>query len=151
MLRQQLSDALKTSLKEKKERAVSTIRLILASLKDRDIAARSSGNLDGITDDEILKLLQYMVKQRNESITLYEKGGRLELAEQEREEIEVIKSFLPAQMSDAEIEAAVDVLIAESGAESIKDMGRIMSGLRESYAGKMDFAKAGALVKQRLA
>ena len=151
MLRQQLSDALKTSLKEKKERAVSTIRLILASLKDRDIAARSSGNLDGITDDEILKLLQSMVKQRNESITLYEKGGRLELAEQEREEIEVIKSFLPAQMSDAEIEAAVDVLIAESGAESIKDMGRIMSGLRESYAGKMDFAKAGALVKQRLA
>lgn len=151
MLRQQLSDALKTSLKEKKERAVSTIRLILASLKDRDIAARSSGNLDGITDDEILKLLQSMVKQRNESITLYEKGGRLELAEQEREEIEVIKSFLPAQMSDAEIEAAVDALIAESGAESIKDMGRIMSGLRESYAGKMDFAKAGALVKQRLA
>ncbi len=151
MLRQQLSDALKTSLKEKKERAVSTIRLILASLKDRDIAARSSGNLDGITDDEILKLLQSMVKQRNESITLYEKGGRLELAEQEREEIEVIKSFLPAQMSDAEIEAAVDSLIAESGAESIKDMGRIMSGLRESYAGKMDFAKAGALVKQRLA
>jgi uncharacterized protein len=151
MLRQQLSDALKTSLKEKKERAVSTIRLILASLKDRDIAARSSGNLDGITDDEILKLLQSMVKQRNESITLYEKGGRLELAEQEREEIEVIKSFLPAQMSDAEIEAAVDVLIAESGAESIKEMGRIMSGLRESYAGKMDFAKAGALVKQRLA
>ncbi|MEQ9329498.1 MAG: GatB/YqeY domain-containing protein [Rhodospirillales bacterium] len=151
MLRQQLSDALKTSLKEKKERAVSTIRLILASLKDRDIAARSSGNLDGITDDEILKLLQSMVKQRNESITLYEKGGRLELAEQEREEIEVIKSFLPAQMSDAEIEAAVDALIADSGAESIKDMGRIMSGLRESYAGKMDFAKAGALVKQRLA
>ena len=151
MLRQQLSDALKTSLKEKKERAVSTIRLILASLKDRDIAARSSGNLDGITDDEILKLLQSMVKQRNESITLYEKGGRLELAEQEREEIEVIKSFLPAQMSDAEIEAAVDVLIAESGAESIKDMGRIMSGLRESYAGKMDFAKAGAFVKQLLA
>ena len=151
MLRQQLSDALKTSLKEKKERAVSTIRLILASLKDRDIAARSSGNLVGITDDEILKLLQSMVKQRNESITLYEKGGRLELAEQEREEIEVIKSFLPAQMSDAEIEAAVDALIADSGAESIKDMGRIMSGLRESYAGKMDFAKAGALVKQRLA
>ncbi len=151
MLRQQLNDALKTSLKEKKERAVSTIRLVLASLKDRDIAARSSGNLDGISDDEILKLLQSMVKQRNESISLYEKGGRLELAEQEREEIEVIKSFLPAQMSDAEIEAAVDALIKETGAESIKDMGRIMSGLRESYAGKMDFAKAGALVKQRLA
>lgn len=151
MLRQQLNDALKTSLKEKKERAVSTIRLVLASLKDRDIAARSSGNLDGISDDEILKLLQSMVKQRNESISLYEKGGRLELAEQEREEIEVIKSFLPAQMSDAEIEAAVDALIRETGAESIKDMGRIMSGLRESYAGKMDFAKAGALVKQRLA
>ncbi len=151
MPRQQLNDALKTSLKEKKERAVSTIRLVLASLKDRDIAARSSGNLDGISDDEILKLLQSMVKQRNESISLYEKGGRLELAEQEREEIEVIKSFLPAQMSDAEIEAAVDALIKETGAESIKDMGRIMSGLRESYAGKMDFAKAGALVKQRLA
>lgn len=151
MLRQQLNDALKTSLKEKKERAVSTIRLVLASLKDRDIAARSSGNLDGISDDEILKLLQSMVKQRNESISLYEKGGRLELAEQEREEIEVIKSFLPAQMPDAEIEAAVDALIKETGAESIKDMGRIMSGLRESYAGKMDFAKAGALVKQRLA
>jgi hypothetical protein len=151
MLRQLLSDALKKSLKEKNDRAVSTIRLILASLKDRDIAARSNGNQDGIADDEILKLLQSMVKQRNESISMYEKGGRLELAEQEREEIEVIKSFLPAQMSDAEIENAVDSLIREAGAESIKDMGRIMSGLRESYAGKMDFAKAGALVKQRLA
>jgi uncharacterized protein YqeY len=151
MLREQLSSALKTALKEKNERAVSTTRLILASLKDRDIAARSSGNMDGIADDEILKLLQSMVKQRNESISMYEKGGRLELAEQEAQEIEVIKSFLPEQMSDADIEKAVDDLIKETGAESVKDMGRIMGGLRERYAGRMDFGKAGALVKQRLA
>jgi uncharacterized protein YqeY len=92
-----------------------------------------------------------MVKQRNESISMYEKGGRLELAEQEAQEIEVIKSFLPEQMSDADIEKAVDDLIKETGAESVKDMGRIMGGLRERYAGRMDFGKAGALVKQRLA
>ncbi|MRG72362.1 GatB/YqeY domain-containing protein [Alphaproteobacteria bacterium HT1-32] len=151
MLREQLNAALKTSMKAKKERAVSTIRLILASLKDRDINERSSGNMDGISDDEILKLLQSMVKQRNESISMYEKGGRLELAEQESQEIEVIKSFLPAQMSDAEIEKAVDDLIAKTGAESVKDIGKVMGGLREGYAGRMDFAKAGALVKKRLA
>mgnify|MGYP000719138014 CR=1 FL=1 len=116
MLREQLSSALKTALKEKNERAVSTTRLILASLKDRDIAARSSGNMDGIADDEILKLLQSMVKQRNESISMYEKGGRLELAEQEAQEIEVIKSFLPEQMSDADIEKAVDDLNAKVAA-----------------------------------
>ena len=149
MLREQLNAALKTSMKAKKERAVSTIRLILASLKDRDINERSSGNMDGISDDEILKLLQSMVKQRNESISMYEKGGRLELAEQESQEIEVIKSFLPAQMSD--VEKAVDDLIAKTGAESVKDIGKVMGGLREGYAGRMDFAKAGALVKKRLA
>jgi len=151
-MRERLQEALKAALKAKEKRAVATLRLILAALKDRDIAARTKdGNQDGIDDNEILKMLQTMIKQRRDSIELYEKGGRLDLAEQEAEEITVIERFLPRQMSAEEIAEAVDALIAESGAESIKDMGRVMAALRERYAGQMDFAKAGAAVKARLA
>lgn len=151
MFREQLPEALKTALKEKDEIAVSTLRLIMAALKDRDIAARGKGNDDGITDDEILQMLQTMVKQRRESISMYEKGGRQELAEQEAEEIGIIERYLPTQLDDGEIEAAVDKVIADVGATGLKDMGGVMGALREGYAGQMDFGKASAIVKARLA
>lgn len=150
MLRQDLPQALKTALKEKDERAVSTLRLILAALKDRDIAARGKGEDGGIGDDEILQMLQTMVKQRRESIELYEKGGRLELADQEREEIGIIERFLPAQLGDDEIARAVDDTIADVGATGLKDMGAVMGALRERYPGQMDFGKASKAVKAKL-
>jgi uncharacterized protein YqeY len=150
-MREQLAETLKTALKGKDQRTLATVRLILAALKDRDIAARTRGTGEGISDDEILALLQSMIKQRHESIALYEQGGRLELAQQEAEEIEVIKRFLPVQMEEAEQVNAVDDTIAELKAESLKDMGRVMAALKERYAGRMDFAKASALVKAKLA
>ena len=147
MLRRQFSDALKTAMLGKDPRTVSTVRLILAALKDRDIAARSRGVTDGIGDDEILQMLQSMVKQRRESITLYEQGGRLELAQAEAEEIAIIEKFLPAQLSEEEVAAAVKTVIAEIGAAGLKDMGKTMTALKERYAGRMDFTKASATVK----
>ena len=150
MFRDQLPEALKAALKDKDERAVSTLRLIMAALKDRDIAARSKGNMDGIPEDEILQMLQTMVKQRRESISMYEKGGRLELAEQEGEEIAIIQRFLPEQLDEAATKAAVDKTIADIGAGGLKDMGAVMGALRENYAGQMDFGKASAIVKARL-
>jgi uncharacterized protein YqeY len=150
MLRSELSDALKAGMKAKEKRTVSTVRLILAALKDRDIAARGKGNLDGIGEDDIRLMLQSMVKQRHESIALYEKGGRLELAESEADEIEIIKRFLPAQMNDEERAAAISDVIAEVEAKGLKDMGRVMAALKERCAGRMDFAKASAMVKQQL-
>ena len=150
MFREQLPEALKAALKDKDVRAVSTLRLIMAALKDRDIAARSKGNMDGISEDEILQMLQTMVKQRRESISMYEKGGRLELAEQESEEIAIIQRFLPEQLDEAATEAAVDKTIADIGANGLKDMGAVMGALRENYAGQMDFGKASAIVKARL-
>ncbi len=150
MFREQLPEALKAALKDKDERAVSTLRLIMAALKDRDIAARSKGNMDGIPEDEILQMLQTMVKQRRESISMYEKGGRLELAEQEGEEIAIIQRFLPEQLDEAATKAAVDKIIAEIGAGGLKDMGAVMGALRENYASQMDFGKASAIVKARL-
>jgi len=150
MLRKALPEALKTALKEHDERALSTVRLIMAALKDRDIAARGRGNTEGISDDEILQMLQTMVKQRRESIEMYEKGGRLELAEREREEITIIERFLPRQLDEAETGAAVDQVIADIGAGGLKDMGKVMSALRQRYAGQMDFGKASALVKEKL-
>ncbi len=150
MIRDQLPDAYKTALKDKDERAVSTLRLIIAALKDRDIAARSKGNPDGISDDEILQMLQTMVKQRRESISMYEKGGRLELAEQEGEEITIIQRFLPEQLDAAATEEAVDKTIAELGATGLKDMGAVMGALRDNYAGQMDFGRASGIVKARL-
>lgn len=150
MLRQQLNDKLKSAMLAKEARMVSTVRLILAALKDRDIAARSRGVMDGIGEDEILQMLQSMIKQRRESISLYEQGGRLELAQQEQEEIAIIETFLPKQMDEGETLAAVKAVIAEVGAGGIKDMGRVMAALKERYAGSMDFTKASATTKKEL-
>jgi uncharacterized protein YqeY len=150
MLRQQLNDALKTAMLAKDARVVSTVRLILAALKDRDIAARSRNVMDGITEDEILSMLQSMIKQRRESISLYEQGGRLELAQQEAEEIAIIERFLPRQLSEAETLDAVRAVIAELGAGGLKDMGRVMAALKERFAGTMDFTKASAATKKEL-
>ncbi len=150
MLRPAINDALKNAMKAKDQRALSTVRLILAALKDRDIAARGNGSSDPIPDAAILEMLQKMVKQRHESIEMYEKGNRPELAQQEREEIGVIESFLPKQMNEAEMGAAVDAAIAATGAAGIKDMGKVMAALKADHAGVMDFAKAGGLVKQKL-
>ena len=151
MLRQRLNDALKEAMKAKQSRAVSTLRLILAALKDRDIANRTEGADDaGIGEDQIIQLLQSMIKQRRDSIEAYVKGGRQDLADGEAEEIEVIQGFLPEPMDDDALTEAVGNIIAEAGASSIKDMGNVMGMLREKYAGQMDFAKASALVKARL-
>ena len=151
MLREDISAGLKESMKSKDTIKTATLRLILAAIKDRDIAVRTDGNPDGIGDDEVMKVLQTMVKQRQESIKMYEQGNRPELAAQEAKEIEIIRSFLPEQMSDAEIEAAVRALVEETGASSVKDMGPSMAALRERYAGKMDFGKASAVLKAALA
>ncbi len=150
MLRQRLSDALKKSMKAKDTQCVRTLRLILAALKDRDIAARPSGNTDGIANDVILSMLQSMIKQRRDSIELYIKGNREELADIERQEITIIEQFLPVQLSDEEVDEALTATIDKLEASSIKDMGKVMAALKEQYAGKMDFAKASKKVKERL-
>jgi uncharacterized protein YqeY len=150
MLRRRISDALKAAMLAREARTVSTVRLILAALKDRDIAARGRGVTDGVGDDEILQMLQSMVKQRRESIALYEQGGRLELAQGEAEEIAIIERFLPTPLSETEMAEAVAAAIAEIDAHGLKDMGRTMAVLKERYAGQMDFTKASALVKGRL-
>ncbi len=150
-MRNKLTTALKEAMRSKEVKALSTLRLILAALKDRDIAARGKGQTEGIDETEILQILQTMVKQRRESIRMYEKGGRLELAEGEQAEIEVIERFLPQQMDDETTSAAVSAVVEELGASSLKDMGTVMSALRERFAGQMDFAKASAAVKQKLA
>jgi uncharacterized protein len=150
MLRARLSEALKAAMKAHEARAVSTLRMVLSTLKNRDIAARDKGNMAGIDDAEIASMLQGMVKQRRESIVLYEQGNRPELARQEAEEIAVIEGFLPQQLSDTELEAAVKAAIAATGAVTAKDMGRVMATLREKHAGQMDFAKASAAAKRLL-
>jgi hypothetical protein len=150
MLRTRLKEALAAAMKARDTIAVATLRLILAALKDRDIAARGKGNLAGVPDEAILDLLQSMIRQRHESIDLYRIGERLDLVQREGAEIEVIQRFLPAQMDDAEVESAVGETIADLKATSLKDMGRTMAALKERYAGRMDFAKASALVKQQL-
>ncbi len=151
MLRDEISSALKSSMKEKDPVAVSTLRLIQAAIKDRDIAARSKGVDDGISDDQILQVLQTMVRQRHESIEMYKRGNRDELAEREAQEIKVIQGFMPRQLDETETEAAIDEVVAATGAKSIKDMGKAMGALRERYAGQIDFGKAGAALKARLA
>lgn len=151
MLRQQLNDALKTAMRNRDQITLSTIRLILAAIKDRDIQARTQGRADGLSDQEILQLLQTLVKQRREAISLYEKGGRVELCEREQAEIAVIEQFLPRQFSEVETEQAVKELLDELGAHALKDMGRVMSELRGRYAGQMDFGKASSVVKKCLA
>jgi len=151
MLRERLNEALKKAMLAKEQRATATLRLILAALKDRDIAARAKGRTAGIGDDEILAMLQTMIKQRRESIEMYNKGGRAELADQEAQEIRIIEGFLPEQMDDAAIEAAIRQAIDSVGASGLKEMGKVMAALREQYAGQMDFAKAGKVAKQLLA
>jgi hypothetical protein len=150
MLRIRLEQALKEAVLARSERAVSTLRLILAALKDRDIAERGKGNPDGLDERQIQTMLLSMIKQRRESITAYTQGNRPELARQEADEIVIIEAFLPAQMDDAAIEGAVAATIEDIGGRTLKDMGRVMAALKERYAGQMDFVKASALVKQRL-
>jgi uncharacterized protein YqeY len=150
MLRDEFTERMKTALRAKDTRTLSTVRLIMATLKDRDIAARTDGDKAQIPDAEILRMLQGMVKQRRESIELYNQGNRPELARQESEEIAVIESFLPQQMDEAATTAAVKTAIADLGASGIKDMGKVMGLLRERHAGVLDMAKAGAVVKQLL-
>jgi len=150
MLREAFAERLKDAMRARDTRAVSAVRLILAALKDRDVAARGAGHAEGIGEAEIQRMLQGMVKQRRESIALYRQGNRPELARREEEEITVIESFLPQQMGEEEIAAAARAAIAETGAAGIKDMGKVMAALRERYAGTLDMAKAGAVVKQLL-
>lgn len=150
MLRVTLNDALKTAMKAKDQRTTSTLRLILAALKDRDIAARGTANSDPIPNEAILEMLQKMVKQRQESIEMYRQGNRADLVTQEQEEIAIIEQFLPKQMNEDELAQAVDAAIAAVGATSIKDMGKTIAALKKDYAGRMDFAKASGVVKRRL-
>jgi hypothetical protein len=151
MLRERLTKALKEATLAKDACATGTIRLIIAALKDRDIAARGKDGGSEISGDEILGLLQTMIKQRRESIDMYVKGNRQDLADREADEIDVIRRFLPEQMGDTAISEAVEAVIGELGAGSLKEMGKVMAALRERYAGRMDFAKASAVAKQKLA
>ena len=151
MLRQTLSDALKTAMRDKEGRTVATLRLIIAALKDKDIAARASDGDDQIDDNEILAMLQSMIKQRQESVKAFEEGGRPELAAQENEEIGIIRGFLPAQLEGEALIAAIDDVIAETGAESLKDMGPVMAALKARFPGQIDFAKASGVVREKLA
>lgn len=151
MLREKIDAALKSAMKARDDKLrVSTLRLINAAIKDRDIAARSEDRCSGVSDDEILAILTKMVKQREDSSEVYDKGGRPELAEQERAEIEVIREFMPRQLSDGEIEEAVSGVIQELDASGLKDMGKCMGALKERYSGAMDFGRAGAIMKKAL-
>ena len=149
-LRASVSAALKQAMKDKAAGRLSTLRLINAAIKDKDIAARAEGNDDGVGEAEVLAILGKMAKQRLESARAYEEGGRLDLSEREREEIVIIEEFLPRQLDAGESEAAVDAAIAETGAQSIRDMGKVMGVLKAKYTGQMDFGRVGPLVKSRL-
>ncbi len=149
-LRAQVTAALKQAMKDKAAQRLSTLRLINAAIKDKDIAARAEGNDDGVENAEVLAILGKMSKQRSESARAYEEGGRLDLAEREREEIKVIEEFLPRQLSDDEAAKAVDDAVAEVGADSIRDMGKVMGLLKAKYTGQMDFGAVGPMVKDRL-
>lgn len=147
-MREQFSEMLKTAMKAGDKRRVATLRMVQAALKDRDIEARTSGKPVG--DEEILALLQKLIKSRQESADIYAKAGRPELEQQEREEIAIIGEFLPKQLAEAEVKAAIDAAVAETGAAGMKDMGKVVGVLRSKFAGQMDMAKASALVKARL-
>ena len=149
-MRDRIAQAMKQALKDKDQVALATIRLISAALKDRDIAARGQDRHDGISDDEILSMLQTMIKQRQESARMYEDGGRPDLMETERAEIAIIQQFLPEPMSEAEIEAAIKAAVASTQAASVKDMGKVMAHLKAEHAGQMDFSAVSQLVKSRL-
>ena len=150
MIREQIKEKLVEAMKAKDEKTTGTLRLINAAIKDKDIDVRSKGNMDGIDDAGVMSLLQSMIKQRRESIDMYTKGGRSDLASSEQAEIDIIQSFLPKQMSDAEAAEAIRALIAETGATSIKDMGKVMGALKAKYAGQMDMGKASGLIKAAL-
>lgn len=150
MLREKFQEQLKQAMHAKDDTAVSTLRLIIAAMKDRDIAARSKGNWDGIKDDEILSMLQSMVKQRQESIKMYEVGKRQDLADREAAEIRIIETFLPKQLSETEVRALIDQSIKAVGAAGLKDMGKVMAEMKAKYAGQLDFSKASGWVKEKL-
>ncbi len=150
-MRARISEALKQAMKDKAADRLSTLRLINAAIKDRDIDARASGgDDDGVSDADLLAILSRMVKQRQESARAYEEGGRLDLAEREQAEVEIIEEFLPTQLTEEETAAAVDAAISETGADSIRDMGRVMGILKSKYTGQMDFGAVGPMVKDRL-
>ncbi|HWA70330.1 MAG TPA: GatB/YqeY domain-containing protein [Rhizomicrobium sp.] len=149
-LRATLTEAMKEAMKAKQPARLATVRMMLAALKDRDIAARSDGQRELIGDDEILTLLAKMIKQREESAAVYRQGGRPELAANEEAEISIIRGFMPAQMDEAAMKDAVAKAVAETGAASVKDMGKVMAVLKERYAGQMDFSKASAATKDVL-
>jgi uncharacterized protein len=148
-MRETITAALKHATKAQDKRRMSTLRLVSAAIKDRDIAARTAGKTEA-TDAELLELFAKMIKQREESQKIYADAGRAELAKQESEEIAIIREFLPKQLSDKEMEKAIAAAIAETGAASVKDMGKVMAALTAGYAGQMDFARASALVKAKL-
>ncbi len=149
-LRTRLSEALKQAMRAQDASRLSTLRLINAAIKDRDIALRGDGDETGVGDAEVLQILGKMVKQRQESARAYEEGGRLELADKELAEIKVIEDFLPRQLSEEEVSAAIDRAISDTGASSIRDMGRVMAQLKSQHTGQMDFGRAGPMVKARL-
>jgi len=149
-LRQRVNVALKEAMKERAADRLSTLRLINAAIKDKDIEARGDGREEGVGNAEVLAILGKMVKQRQESARAYEEGGRIDLAERELAEIKVIEEFLPRQLNEAEVEKAVDAAIAETGADSIRDMGRVMGALKSKYTGQMDFGAVGPQIKNRL-
>jgi len=149
VLRDDINNAMKDAMKAREEKRVSTLRMVNAAIKNADIEARGQGK-DPLDDGAVLGLLQKVIKQRQESVELYDKGGRPELAAGERNEIEIISSYLPKQMSDAEMTAAIEAAIKETGAASMKDMGKVVGALRGKYAGQMDFGKASGKVKELL-
>jgi uncharacterized protein len=149
VLRDKINDEVKQAMKSQDKLRLSTLRLMNAAIKNAEIDARTGAG--PLTDDDVLGLLQKMIKQREDSVVLYEQGGRKELADQERGEIEIIRGFLPQQMSEAEAKAAIAEVIRETGAVGIKDMGKVMAALKQAYAGRMDFGKASGLVKGLLA
>jgi uncharacterized protein YqeY len=149
MLRDAINNAVKEAMKAKEERKLSTLRMMNSTIKNADIDARGQGK-PPLSDDDLLGVFQKMIKQRQESVELYEKGNRAELAAQERDEIAVIQAYLPKQMSDDDVKAAIAAVIKETGAASMKDMGKVVAGLKAKYAGQMDFAKASGLVKAAL-
>ena len=149
-LRSRINTAMKQAMKDKSAERLSTIRLINAAIKDRDIAVRTEGNENGVGDDEVLAILAKMTKQRQESAKTYEEAGRLDLSERELAEIKVIEEFLPRQLTESEIQSAVSEAIKEVGANSIRDMGKVMASLKSKYSGQMDFGAVGALVKNNL-
>tara|TARA_A100001388_G_scaffold248831_1_gene209132 strand:+ start:82 stop:534 length:453 start_codon:yes stop_codon:yes gene_type:complete len=149
-MRSELDANLKEAIKSQEKQRVATLRLINAAIKDRDIAVRSEENTEGVSDAEIILILSNMVKQRKQSIIQYEEGGRVELAEREREEIKIIQEFLPNQLSDEEIHIEISKIIDAQEQLTIKDMGKIMGDLKEKFSGRMDFGKASGIVKALL-